>query len=274
MQDVGHIQLAYHVGLVENDKSQGLTLFVLLDKRIHQPADIKNRSNPGSCCLPRFKPIAVFVQQVVKDWVIEPRKSSNGNVAMFESLFVPHAGKITAMQSSDKANLRLQILSNRPQSSEGLFANLVRIAMETQAQVIASYSPLKSEPDVREFNDWAIATGRELLLPRVATDRLEFAAGETAHGAFGLQEPTGVAVNLGEVELILVPALAVDSRGYRLGKGKGYYDRILGEMECPKFAVIFDGEFFDQLPVEAHDQKVSGAVSPLAINYFSGLSVP
>ncbi|MEY4990202.1 MAG: hypothetical protein RIS08_428 [Actinomycetota bacterium] len=145
--------------------------------------------------------------------------------------------------------------------------------METQAKVIASYSPLKSEPDVREFNDWVIATGRELLLPRVISDFLEFAKGETAPGSFGLQEPSGTAVSLDEIELIFVPALAVDSQGNRLGKGKGYYDRVLGELDCPKFAVIFDGEFFEQLPTEPHDQKVSGAVSPLAINYFSGLSL-
>ena len=142
--------------------------------------------------------------------------------------------------------------------------------METQAKVIASYSPLKSEPDVREFNDWVLATGRELLLPRVVSDFLEFAKGQMTPGSLGLQEPTGNAESLGKIELILVPALAVDSHGNRLGKGKGYYDRVLGEISCPKFAVIFDGEFFEQLPIEAHDQKVAGAVSPLAINYFSG----
>lgn len=142
--------------------------------------------------------------------------------------------------------------------------------METQAHVIASYSPLQSEPDVREFNDWVLATGRELLLPRVVSDSLEFAKGQTTPGSFGLQEPTDSAESLGKIELILVPALAVDSHGNRLGKGKGYYDRVLGEISCPKFAVIFDGEFFEELPVEAHDQKVAGAVSPLAINYFSG----
>lgn len=149
-----------------------------------------------------------------------------------------------------------------------MFANLVRIAMEIEARVIASYSPLPSEPDVREFNDWVIATGRELVLPRVVADSLEFAKGETAHGSFGIQEPTGPTADINEIELIVVPALAVDSQGNRLGKGKGYYDRALAELDCPKFAVVFDGEVVDQLPVEPHDQKVSGVVSPSAINYF------
>jgi 5-formyltetrahydrofolate cyclo-ligase len=174
------------------------------------------------------------------------------------------------MQSSDKANLRHIMLSNRPKSSEGLFANLVRIAMECEAQVIASYSPQQTEPDVTEFNNWVIATGRELLLPRVKSDSLEFAAGETTVGAYGLQEPNGMAVDTDLIELVLVPALAVDSSGNRLGKGKGYYDRVLGLVHCPKFAVIFEDEFVEQLPVEPHDQKVSGVVSPTAINYFLG----
>ena len=188
---------------------------------------------------------------------------------MFESLFVQHAGKITAMHSSDKANLRKQILAKRPQSSQGLLANLVRIAMETQARVIASYSPQGSEPNVTEFNDWVIATGRELLFPRVIGDTLEFASGTLRQGSLGIKEPAGVTRDLSELELILVPALAVDAAGFRLGKGKGYYDRVLGNIECPKFAVIFDDEFFEQLPVEAHDQRVSGAISPSAINYFA-----
>ncbi len=187
---------------------------------------------------------------------------------MFESLFVPHAGKITAMHSSDKATLRQQLLSERPKSSEGLLANLVRIAMETNANLIASYSPMASEPDVTEFNEWAVATGRELVLPRVTNESLEFARGETASGAYGLKEPIGQSVNPAQIELIIVPALAVDALGYRLGKGKGYYDRVLGELTCPKFAVIFDGEYFERLPVESHDERVSGVVSPSAINYF------
>ena len=209
------------------------------------------------------------MKQVIEDGKIQSRQFSNGHIAMFESLFVPHAGKITAMHSSDKANLRQQLISKRPRSSEGLLANLVRIAMETNANLIASYSPTALEPDVSEFNQWVVATGRELVLPRIAKDSLEFARGETMSGAFGLQEPTGDSVNLSQIELVIVPALAADALGYRLGKGRGYYDRVLGKLTCPKFAVIFDGEYFESLPVESHDERISGVVSPSAINYFS-----
>lgn len=140
--------------------------------------------------------------------------------------------------------------------------------MELGATKVASYQSLQSEPDTSEFNAWVIATGRTLLLPRIENDDLVFASGEVALGAFGIQEPSGAAVNLNSLDLILVPALAIDASGNRLGKGKGFYDRALAKIECPKFAVIFDAEYLESLPTESHDQKVDGAISPSAINYF------
>ncbi|WP_264785023.1 5-formyltetrahydrofolate cyclo-ligase [Aquiluna sp. KACHI24] len=173
------------------------------------------------------------------------------------------------MQFSDKASLRQQILSQRPQSSEGLFANLVRIAMEFEAKAIASYAPLNTEPDVSDFNDWVLATGRTLCLPRIIGAEIEFAIGQTEPGAFSIPEPVGDAIDPSAIDLIMVPALAVDAQGNRLGKGKGYYDRALTSISCPKFAVIFDSEYFENLPHEDHDQAVDGAISPSAINYFA-----
>jgi 5-formyltetrahydrofolate cyclo-ligase len=141
--------------------------------------------------------------------------------------------------------------------------------MEFEAKTIASYAPLSTEPDVSEFNDWVVATGRALCLPRVVGANIEFAIGETAPGVFAISEPLGDAVEPDAIDLVLVPALAIDADGNRLGKGKGYYDRALGAFKCPKFAVIFDSEYLEQLPSEKHDQPVDGAISPSAINYFA-----
>jgi 5-formyltetrahydrofolate cyclo-ligase len=140
--------------------------------------------------------------------------------------------------------------------------------MEFEAKTIASYSPLSSEPDVSEFNDWVLATGRTLCLPRVIGPEIEFAIGKTEPGSFAIAEPVGDAIDPDLIDLVLVPALAIDATGNRLGKGKGYYDRTLGSFSCPKFAVIFDSEYLEQLPADDHDQKVDGAISPSAINYF------
>jgi 5-formyltetrahydrofolate cyclo-ligase len=62
--------------------------------------------------------------------------------------------------------------------------------------------------------------------------------------------------------LVLVPALAVDHRGNRLGKGRGFYDRFLAGFSGPCYAVVFDEELLEDVPVDSHDRRVSGVVTP------------
>lgn len=201
------------------------------------------------------------------------RAQGNGSVSDWAKWV--HAGKITPMETFEsKTEIRQRAISNRPQSSSGLAANLVRLVFELGVNVIASYQPLASEPDVRDFNLWVTAMGKTLLLPRIEGDRLVFAQGELAPGPNGIYEPTGQAEDLAKAELILLPALAVDKRGNRLGKGKGYYDRALsGVSGIPKYAVVFDSEVLDTVPTEVHDIWVTGAVTPTAIHHFRASAI-
>jgi 5-formyltetrahydrofolate cyclo-ligase len=173
------------------------------------------------------------------------------------------------MESADKAALRQQVTSNRPQSSQGLTQNLIRLALELDARVIASYWPMANEPDTSEFNNWVELIGKTLITPRLIGQDLEFAGGATTSGSFGIQEPGGEAVPLSTADLILVPALAVDASGQRLGKGQGYYDRALEGIQTSScYAVVFESEIFDRIPTESHDFPVNGAVTPSAIRNF------
>lgn len=72
-------------------------------------------------------------------------------------------------------------------------------------------------------------------------------------------------------DLIFIPALAVDKSGQRLGKGKGYYDRALADLEdvAPVIAVVFDDEIIDEVPTEDHDHPVDAVVSPTSTTRFS-----
>ncbi|MEY3561444.1 MAG: hypothetical protein RL068_596 [Actinomycetota bacterium] len=141
--------------------------------------------------------------------------------------------------------------------------------MELGAESIASYAANSSEPDTTDFNQWCLSLGKRLLLPRVIGENLEFASGTLSTGSFGLMEPEGDAQPLGSVDLILLPALAVDRTGVRLGKGKGFYDRALRSISgIPLYAVVFDSEIFAELPYEPHDKKVTGAITPTAIHHF------
>ena len=186
-----------------------------------------------------------------------------------------HAGKITSMESLEgKSEIRQRSISARPQSSAGLAANLVRLVMELNIKVIASYQPLATEPDVSDFNAWALAMGKTLLLPRIVGDELEFSTGSLELGSHGILEPTGDAIDLATAELILLPALAVDGSGNRVGKGKGYYDRALSDVSgIPKYAVVFDSEILPAIAVEEHDVWMTGAVTPTAIHHFRASAI-
>ena len=165
------------------------------------------------------------------------------------------------MANLAKQQLRTQLTALRPASSEGLTEKLVELAQKLGAKTIASYSPDAKEPDVSGFNDWVKVQGT-LLLPRVVGEDLEFAAGELVTGAFGLEEPIGAAVALSDIELIIVPALAADKFGFRLGKGKGFYDRLLPKLSAVSCAVVFENEFLEALEVETHDQPTHFVVTP------------
>ena len=177
-----------------------------------------------------------------------------------------HAGKITAMDTgSAKQKLRNEINLQRPQSSAGLLEQLRGLAQSTQARKIASYSPLVNEPDLRAFNDW-VEESFDLYYPRIIGDHLEFAQGPLAAGNFKTLEPTGPAIDPVDIDLVLVPALAVDLLGNRLGKGRGFYDRwleVAGGLKV--YAVVFDSEILNLVPHENHDKKVNGIVTPTRV---------
>ena len=162
------------------------------------------------------------------------------------------------MNTSAKAQLRRELLSARPHSSVGLTEQLIKLIESRAPSKVASYSPIANEPDVSDFNDWLADKGM-LLLPRIVGEGLEFATGSLARGPMGILEPQGPGV---APDLLIIPAVAVDLRGNRLGRGKGFYDRALALLEVPAFAVVFDPEVIEKLPLEPHDRAVNGVVTP------------
>jgi 5-formyltetrahydrofolate cyclo-ligase len=132
---------------------------------------------------------------------------------------------------------------------------------------VASYHPLAAEPDVSEFNRQFARSGN-LLLPRIIGDELEFAYGELTPGSMGIMEPIGESFPIDAIELFLVPAMAVDRNGNRVGKGMGYYDRILKRSVAKAVAVVFDGEIVDEIEALEHDVRMQYVVTPTQFMQF------
>ncbi|WP_434318126.1 5-formyltetrahydrofolate cyclo-ligase [Leifsonia sp. P73] len=168
--------------------------------------------------------------------------------------------------------------TERQAAAAGITRNLVDLTTDLSARSVACYLSTTIEPDTRPFVNWAVAQGLRVLLPVSREDGLldwTTGDGETeTEGLFGMPEAVGellgpIAIN--DVDLILVPAAAVDATGMRMGWGRGYFDKTLGSMEkCPSvYAVVFDGELVDEVPRERHDQPVDGAVTPTRIVQFT-----
>jgi 5-formyltetrahydrofolate cyclo-ligase len=166
----------------------------------------------------------------------------------------------------------------RQNATVGITRNLVDLTTDLSARSVSCYLSTQMEPNTRPFINWAYTQDIQVLLPISRDDGLldwTTGDGETeVEGPFGLPEPVGellgpIAIN--DVDLIIVPAAAVDAQGLRMGWGRGYFDKTLGSMEkCPPvYAVLFDSELVDEVPRERHDQPVDGAVTPIRIVQFS-----
>jgi 5-formyltetrahydrofolate cyclo-ligase len=134
---------------------------------------------------------------------------------------------------------------------------------------VAAYLPVGGEPPTVPLLDALVGGGTRILLPVIDGDRLDWAAytgpADVATGPLGISEPTGPRLGrraLAEVDLVLVPALAVDGHGNRLGRGRGYYDRALADVAVPTVAVVYDDELLANVPTEPHDQRVDGVLRP------------
>ncbi|MFY1598021.1 5-formyltetrahydrofolate cyclo-ligase [Micromonospora sp. WMMD737] len=154
-------------------------------------------------------------------------------------------------------------------------AELVALVRRLRPLRMTAYVPVGSEPggpDLPAVLHAALPPGGELLLPVLRDDLdLDWAAwsgpaGLVAAGR-GMREPAGPRLGRAAVagaQLVVLPALAVDRRGRRLGRGGGSYDRALARVPATALTVVplHDGELMEALPAEPHDRPVRAVVTP------------
>ncbi len=184
-----------------------------------------------------------------------------------------------ALRAELRARRRDLTQKERAAATVGLTDGLIALVGRLGVRSVSCYLSRTDEPDTRPFVNWARAEGLRVLFPITRADGLlDWTTAndddEEVVGLFGMPEPVGellgpIAIN--DVDLILVPAAAVDAHGMRLGWGRGYYDKTLGSMErCPPvYGVLFDAELVAEVPHERHDQCVDGVVTPSRTVEFS-----
>ena len=182
------------------------------------------------------------------------------------------------MEASDKAAWRARVRESlralsaeaRADGSRRLHQMLSVQPVWQRAQHVLFFSPLADEPDITPSLDDALQADKAVALPRFdALSARYVAAGiraraELMAGRFGALEPGPdcPVVPLNQLDLILVPGVAFDFAGRRLGRGKGFYDRLLAEVRGHKCGVAFDEQIVPQVPEEPHDVRVDSIVTP------------
>jgi 5-formyltetrahydrofolate cyclo-ligase len=186
------------------------------------------------------------------------------------------------MTTPSKAALREQLLAARGGVADAVRAAEARMLSEhlelvvTSGSTVCAYVPVGTEPGSIEMVDMLLRRARRVLLPvaRTTADNAplplrwgEYRPGALVPGPWGLLEPAEPVLPvsaLGEADLVIVPALAVDHQGVRLGRGRGFYDRSLGgrDPQARLVAMVRDAEFVGELPAEAHDVPMTHVITP------------
>lgn len=158
----------------------------------------------------------------------------------------------------------------RREEARELAAHLA--AVVGAARTVCAYLPVGAEPGSRGLVDRLAELCDTVLLPVTAGEDRPLSWGRYVPGTlrsarFGLQEPPGpwlAPEEIARADLVLVPALAVDRAGVRLGRGGGYYDRslVLCAPGTPLIAVVRDEEVLEELPHDPHDVRVTHALTP------------
>lgn len=181
-----------------------------------------------------------------------------------------------SMEIPGKSDLRTRVRElvraippeQRRTFSEQLCAGLRQQPAWQSATSILLFAPLAGEPDVTPLMDER--SSRLTAFPRFNSSTGAYEAcslralAELIPGRFGVLEPDAgcPVVPLNQLDLVLVPGLAFDLAGRRLGRGKGFYDRLLAQVRGHKSGVAFEAQIVPEVPEEPHDVRVNSILTP------------
>lgn len=161
-----------------------------------------------------------------------------------------------------KEDIRLMLRGRKVSrmQSEAVLEKLMHNERFINASTILLYYPLDDEVDVRPLLD----CGKKTALPYIEKGKMDYSlyTGDLVKGAFGVMECRNkVPLHLDETCIALIPAVAFSPEGYRLGRGKGFYDRFMKEKNIYKIGLITKDRLIEGLPHEEHDLKADETIT-------------
>lgn len=159
---------------------------------------------------------------------------------------------------------------NRAEAAQAIALHVLAIPVIAGARRVACYLSMPSEPGTGPLIEGLMSRGIEVVVPLSLPDHsLDWVSYDpdspVTSTTLGIPEPEGVRLGpsaLDDCAVIIVPALAVDHAGHRLGRGAGYYDRALANVRAPLCALAFTHELLSDVPHEPHDVPVQMAATP------------
>jgi 5-formyltetrahydrofolate cyclo-ligase len=176
-----------------------------------------------------------------------------------------------ALRSRTRSLLEQISMDARKKASASACEILRRQTVWESASTILFYSALADELDISSLWMAASGEGKRFMLPRFCRQQNGYEICEInplerslRPGHFGILEPDAASpvVSLKQLDLALVPGVAFDTVGRRLGRGRGFYDRILKDVSGFKCGVAFDQQIASEIPVEPHDIRVDCILTP------------
>ena len=176
----------------------------------------------------------------------------------------------SAWRRQMRERLRALPAEARATASRQLHLLLLAQPIWARANSVLCFAPLAGEPNITPIIDDALGANKVVALPRFDPGAGAYLAAriETRAlcipGQFGALEPAAgcPSIPLNQLDLVLVPGIAFDLAGRRLGRGKGFYDRLLAEVRGHKCGVAFDEQIVAEVPEEPHDVRVDSILTP------------
>ncbi len=145
------------------------------------------------------------------------------------------------------------------------------------AEAFASFHPVRGEPDIRPFLEKSLASGKKIFFPRYSNADGAYRMAEAsvelasfAKGRFAIPEPPSDAPEASHRDLKgipwLVPGVAFDRSGSRLGHGHGFYDRLLESADGIKIGICFESQISGRLPSEKHDGRMDFIITEAGLH--------
>lgn len=177
----------------------------------------------------------------------------------------------TALREQIRAQVKSISSAARTSASAELCERLCEQNVWHAAKSVLLFAPLPDEPDVWPLLAEALAANKIVALPSFVPGtnvytarRIVDPARDLVMGKFGIREGADLSpeMELNQLDLVLVPGVAFDSHGRRLGRGKGFYDRLLAGVRGTKCGVAFDEQIVDAVPVEPLDISLNCILTP------------